>query len=385
MYGSGEDTLCSEENNLDGSFSIAIAMLLLSTGLFFGIISPRGLGKYLHEVSMRMETVSDSSTEEVEDEEEEEEEDGSLKPRFANFLAIGSLKCSKAFKCLATLPAGVQNQCLKSLKCLVARPDGVENRGCQRCIASLKAMWRSLERFKFCTPSNPVCQLGRLFWNLIPEWFLLKFQIEAPIDLLLLFGFPPLFCVGYLLFDLFTMLLDVFLIINSLGYITWVVPSFPTVAIVMGDIDFTLERFLIDVKLVCSVDVLFLAKWWKGFSKALAGFSNWARAAMEGAEVTCEGATMAVSFAYHVVLLATMVSIIESHAGYVMRFSGAEHFSKYILGKFHSSRATKLASKGTKVAAGKLKVRATSCPCFSPYVSHASRISDSVSHSCWCK
>ena len=78
---------------------------------------------------------------------------------------------------------------------------------------------------------------------------------------------------------------------------------------------------------------------------------------MEGAEVTCEGATMAVSFAYHVVLLAIMVIIIESHVGYVMRFSGAEHFSKYILGKFHSSRATKLASKGTKVAAGKLKVR----------------------------
>ena len=78
-------------------------------------------------------------------------------------------------------------------------------------------MWRSLERFKFCTPLIPCASSAGVCWNLIPEWFLFQFQIEAPIDLLLLFGFPPLFCVGYLLFDLFTMLLDAFLIINNWG------------------------------------------------------------------------------------------------------------------------------------------------------------------------
>ena len=78
---------------------------------------------------------------------------------------------------------------------------------------------------------------------------------------------------------------------------------------------------------------------------------------MAGANVTCNGANRAASYSGHVVLMAIMVMIIESHVGYAMRFSGAEQISKYILGSFHSSRATKLAAKATKVAAGKLKVR----------------------------
>ena len=55
-------------------------------------------------------------------------------------------------------------------------------------------------------------------------------------------------------------------------------PSFPTVAIVMAEIDFTLERFLIDVKFVCSIDVLFLAEMVEGLLKGFSAASPTGRA-----------------------------------------------------------------------------------------------------------
>ena len=58
----------------------------------------------------------------------------------------------------------------------------------------------------------------------------------------------------------------------------------------------------------------------------------------------------------HVLLVCFMVIVIESNFSYALRFSGAERFSKAILGRFNSHSAEKLAFKAAKVIAGKLKI-----------------------------
>ena len=330
-------TSCTDENNLTVSFGSAIASLFVGIALFFYIVSPRGIGKFLRRVSTRMERPVSEISEEGVEEEDEDEEDDDQGIILAQASEVG-----------------------ESIGLREPRLQDAQDAGGQSGVPSLKSAWRLLGWPKLCTRSHPLRQLGTCCWGLIPEGLLAQLQIEAPVDFVLLIVFPPLFCVGYLLFDVFTMLLDAFLIMNNLAVLAspqlrWM--SFPTVEVVMADIDLSLFSFLQDVNVTFSIDVMFIAEWWRSFAKVLGGIGNWVKGAMAGANVTCNGANRAVSYSGHVVLMAIMIMIIESHVGYAMRFSGAEQISKYILGSFHSSRATKLASKGTKVAAGKLKVR----------------------------
>ena len=369
-------TTCQDYNDLSVSFGSAIASLFIGVALFFYIVSPKGLGKYLRKVSMRMERpVSEISSEGVEEEEDEEDDDqaiilaqasdvgegmGLREPQLRGQQDAGEQSSFSSFKAgrnpsVSSLKAGGKSSA-SSLKSAYAGGKSSVSSLNSASSGVLSSFWGWT---KLCcsTLYHPVRKLGTCCWSLIPGWFLAQLQIEAPVDFVLLFAFPPIFCVGYLLFDVFTMLLDAFLIMNNLSIIEWVVPSFPTVDVVMADIDLSLFSFLQDVNFAFSIDVTFIATWWRNFAKVLGGIGNFVTSMMEGANVTCNGANRAVSYAGHVGLMAIMVLIIESNVGYAMRFSGAERFSKYILGSFHSSRATKLAAKGTKVAAGKLKVR----------------------------
>ena len=343
-YTVNPDTTCDELNNLEMSFFSGIVGYCLAIAIFLFMISPNGLGKYAGNLSTRMEKGSSSS---VFDDPEKSNLSDKVKPglggRSSSFKnatpRVAFSRCSESLTRFATLPCAAS-----------------KNMQTWQCLALPKRLCKTIAFPRFCTLSNPLRQLGVSFWRLIPDWFFINFRIEAPIDFVIVFVFPPIFCIGYILFDVLMMLLDAFLIVNSMALLSWAVPSFPTLEHIMLRVDFTLLSFLERFNLVFAIDVRFLYRWWTQFSVILSRFGNWANDLMEANQVTCNGSTQPVSFAGHVLLVCFMVIVIESNFSYALRFSGAERFSKAILGRFNSRSAEKLAFKAAKVIAGKLKI-----------------------------